>query len=517
MYAEAIGALNTGDFERAYRLASVLTGHAPGHGGPLFVAGVAALHLKLLPQAVALLDRACTASPGRPDYHAQHARALATVRAFRESLDAADRAIAAGPNDALTLDTVGIVYTQGNEHAKAVNAYRRAIELAPRTASFRFNLATSLTFVGDLDGAAREYETCVGLDPRYWKAHLALAQLRRQSATSNHVDRLEPLLAQSGPDPQAQLYLNLALAKEYEDLGSYGDAFRHLSAGKRAGLLGRAYDFGRDEALFAAIESLFQGSVDGAAGCASTEPIFVVGMPRSGTTLVDRILSSHPDVHSAGELQNFGVVAKRLSGSRTPQILDVETLRRAYDVPPSKLGEAYVASTRPGTSSRRRFTDKLPHNFLYAGFIARALPDARIVCLLRDPLDTCLGNFRQLFALSSPYYDYSFDLVATARYYVLFHRLIEHWQRILPNFHIVQYESLVANQQAVTESLLAYCGLRWDERCLAFENNQAPVATASAVQVREPLNVKSIGRWKSYAVEMEPARRILVDAGIVAG
>ena len=134
-------------------------------------------------------------------------------------------------------------------------------------------------------------------------------------------------------------------------------------------------------------------------------------MPRSGTTLVERMLSSHPDVHSAGELQDFGIVLKRASGSQTRQMLDVDTIERAREADWKKVGEAYLQATRPNTGSTPRFIDKLPHNFLYAGFIAKALPNAKLVCLRRNPMDTCLGNFRQLFAQTSPYYDYSFDIM----------------------------------------------------------------------------------------------------------
>lgn len=169
-----------------------------------------------------------------------------------------------------------------------------------------------------------------------------------------------------------------------------------------------------------------------APGSASEEPIFVIGMPRSGTTLVDRILSSSSAVHSAGELQRiFGVVLKRASRSRTPELLDVDTVRSAASLYWRQLGDAYVASTRPATAGKPRFVDKLPQIFLDAGFIARALPNARIICLRRNPMDTCLGNFRQSVAQSTPYYDYLFDLLDTGRYYILFDRLMTHWRNTM--------------------------------------------------------------------------------------
>ena len=196
-------------------------------------------------------------------------------------------------------------------------------------------------------------------------------------------------------------------------------------------------------------------------------------------------------------------------------MLDEDTLARAVDVDPAVLGRQYIDSTRPLTGSSPHFIDKLPHNFLYAGLIARALPEARMICLRRDPMDTVLGNFRQLFALSSPYYDYSFDVVDTARYYVLFDRLMAHWKAVFPGrIHEVRYETLVTSQEASSRALIAHCGLDWDDACLAFEKNAAPVTTASAVQVRSGMYTSALARWKRYEAQLAPLRSMLEEAGI---
>lgn len=514
IYQAAVEALNRGDWQRASILAESLLPRIPPHAGVHFVAGVACLQLQRLPEGLRHLQLAVHHNPRRPDYAAQFARALALARLTRESVAAADAATAMSPDDPATLDTLAVVYTQANAHAKAVRLFERALQRMPGRAIAHFNLATSLTFVGELDRAEREYEACLAIDPAFWKAHLALAQLRKASAESNHLPRLRALL-EKATEATARMYLHLAHAKELEDLGDYPQAFLHLSAGKAAGGEGRGYTTARDALVFDLLRALFAEPIAMGGGFASDAPIFVVGMPRSGTTLVDRILSSHPDVHSAGELQNFGVVLKRLSGSRTPELLDVDTLRRAMQVDPRVLGKAYVDSTRPGTAARPRFVDKLPHNFLYLGYIARALPNARIVCLRRNPMDTCLGNFRQLFAQTSPYYDYSFDLLDTGRYFLLFDALMRHWHQVLPGRILeVQYESLVDDQEGQTRRLLAHCGLGWDEACLRFSENTAPVATASAVQVREPMHRQALARWKRYGSALDGLRELLEAGGI---
>lgn len=514
IYQAAVDALNRGDWARAAALAESLVPRIPPHAGVHFVAGVAALQLQRLPEGIRHLQLAVHHNPNRPDYVAQFARGLAMARLTRESVVAADGAEAMTPDDPATLDTLAVVYTQANEHAKAARLFERALERSPGRAVSHFNLATSLTFIGELARAEREYEACLALDPTFWKAHLALAQLRKATQDDNHLARLQAMLAEAS-DATARMYLHLAQAKEFEDLGDYPQAFHHLSAGKAAGGKGRGYTTARDAVVFDRLRALFAEPVATERGFASDAPIFVVGMPRSGTTLVDRILSSHPDVHSAGELQNFGVVLKRLSGSRTPELLDVDTLQRAMQVDPRVLGEAYVDSTRPGTAAKPRFVDKLPHNFLYLGYIARALPNARIICLRRNAMDTCLGNFRQLFAQTSPYYDYSFDLLDTGRYYLMFDALVRHWNQVLPGRILeVPYEALVDDQEGQTRRLLAHCGLAWDAACLRFSENAAPVATASAVQVRSPMHRQALARWKRYGSTLDGLRGLLEKGGI---
>jgi tetratricopeptide (TPR) repeat protein len=515
IYAQAVEALNRGQWQEARRLGSRLLEQAPGHAGVHFVAGVAALQLQLMHDAIPLLKRATVLNPQRADYFAQLARAFATARLLDDACQAAEAAFSLSPEDPLTLDTIGVVFSQAHAHAKAAEVFRKAAGLMPTQAGYRFNLATSLMYSGDIEAAEREYEACIALDPTCWKAHLALSQQRRQSPGANHVDALEALSVKHETEADAALYLNLALAKEWEDLGEYPKAFRHYVRGKASQRAQRAYSIDRDRGIFKALMAASGPRPDDRAS-ESAEPIFIFGMPRSGTTLVDRILSSHSQVRSAGELQEFGLLLKRMSGSRTNHLLDDDTIARAERVDMEQLGNRYVESTRrAGTGATPRFIDKLPHNFLYAGFIARALPNARMICLHRDPMDTCLSNFRQLFAVKSPYYDYSFDLMDTGRYYILYRELLSHWHQIMPGRILeVRYESIVDDLEGQARKLLEFCGLSWESACLAFEDNQAPVATASAVQVREPINRKSVGRWRRYESELAGLRELLRGAGI---
>jgi Flp pilus assembly protein TadD len=515
IYAQATAAYNERDWQRAFVLATSALPQAPDHAEMHYLAGISALALQQMPPALHHLQRAVDLYPLRADYATQFAKALSTVNLSADASIVAEYALTLTPLDAQTLDTLGVIFTRANAHERATALYDRAVSLAPTHPSYRYNFAKSLVFVGDMDAAERELEACLSLAPSTWGAHLTLSQLRKQSLSKNHLDRLQALIPKTLANHAAQMNLHLSLAKEYEDLGEYATSFEHLVAGKRAGGAKRGYSSAKDEALFELIIRASPQPQPASAGFATEEPIFIVGMPRSGTTLVERIISSHPDVHSAGELQNFALALKRASGSRTTNLIDADTIVSAQSVDWKRLGEDYLASTRPDTGATPRFIDKLPHNFLYIGAIANALPNAKIICLRRDPIDTCLSNFRQLFGQASPFHDYSYDLLDTGRYYVLFDRLMEHWKAQFPGRILeVDYETLVENQEASTWQLLQFCNLTWNDACLNFENNEAPATTASAVQVRAPMYRSSMQRWKHYGNEMADLQKLLADAGI---
>ena len=305
-----------------------------------------------------------------------------------------------------------------------------------------------------------------------------------------------------------------ALAKQHEDEGRYQTAFHLLTRGKRRKAATLGYSFDADRALFAAAERVPAALTGSGAGCQSREPIFIVGMPRTGTTLVERILSSHPSVFSAGELTNFGLVLKRAAGTSSNRVLDAETLDACARCDLAAVGSGYVESTRPRTGHTERFIDKMPLNFFYVPLIRRALPHAKIICVRRNPLDTCLSNYRQLFATSFSYYNYAYDLLDTGRYYAAFAALTARWRATMGDHYLeVRYEDVVDRTDHEARRLVEFCELPWDPRCLAFQDNAAPVATASSAQVRQPIYRTAMERWRHYERELAPLRALLADAG----
>lgn len=509
-------AYNLRDWPRTYRLAEQMLSFHPDLAEARYAAGVAALEMRQIGPALAHLERAARLEPERPGFGVQFARALQAARLDDQARAEADRVRPLVDTDPALLDVLGGIYGELGASEAALGAYGRAVELVPDHPGYRYNLATASIALGQSSQAGREIEACLAAEPHFWRAHLTLANLRRQTASDNHVQRLERLLSRHRDEPMARMCLNLALAKEYEDLERYPESFAHLTEGKATARQGISYDREQDRTVFAALERAFATpSTPRTEGDPSREPIFVFGMPRSGTTLVERILASHPDVSMAGELLNFGMALRLGWGSRPPIWHDPDIAQHVSELDWHDIGKSYLQSTRPRTGHTARFVDKFPFNFLHAGFIANALPQARMICLRRHPMDTCLGNFRQLFAEKLPYYHYSFDLLDIGHYYTQFDRLMALWRRVIPRRILeVDYEALVADQEGTTRRILAFCDLPWNDACLHFEKNQAPVVTASALQVRQPIYRSAIGHWEHYAPQLADLRRLLTDAGI---
>ncbi len=499
----------------------------PGFADAWFLCGVIAAHNGQVEKAISILHKAIELAPDNAEYLAELGKHLVGTRDSRQALRVAQRAHALNPSEVPTLSTLGTVFSHCGEHETALDCFRRAAQLLQERGSSAgrltkawqadlfFNLGASLNFAGLFQDAEEAYEKAIALRPDLFKAHSALSLLRPQTAESNHLARLQQLYDKVS-SPQDQLHLGHAIAREQEDMHHYADSLASLGWAKERQAKQAAYRAESDAALFNGIRRLFTPEFVGAKGpsCNNPEPVFIVGMPRTGTTLVERILSSHSQVFAAGELQNFPLQVKRMTGSASAEVIDMETLERSLDLDMAALGTAYIESTRPRTGLTAHFTDKLPLNFLYLGLIRRALPNAKLICLRRDPMDTCLSNYRQLFAVNFRYYHYNYDLLDCGRYYIEFDRLMRHWQDTLHGTVLqLQYEDLVADPERVTRALLAHCGLPWEAQCLAFHQQKTSVATASAVQVRQGIYTSSVNRWKRYGDAVQPLYELLESAG----
>jgi len=430
---------------------------------------------------------------------------------FAPALALLARLEAAAQLRAPMLQKVGELYTVCSRHLDAGRCFARALELAPHDAACQFNVATSLIAQGELVAAEAMLDRLIERAPRDYGAYYTRAGLRRQTPSKNHIDAMLALLAGGIGDPAGEVYLRYALAKEFEDLGDYERSFEHLKRGADSRRRRLSYRVEEDERAVGDLIGTFSSSTVAAAspGFASGMPIFVLGLPRSGTTLVDRILDAHGDVESLGEIADFGAAVTRLGQGARDKF---ELIRRSVGFDMAALGRFYCDSVLSRGVAGRRLLDKTPLNYLYIALIALSLPEAAIVHVRRRPMEVCFAMYKTLFRMGYPF---SYDLSDLGRYYIAFDRLMSHWRTLLPGkFFEIDYENLVADQESETRRLLAHCSLPWDERCLSFHESDRPVATASAAQVRQPIYATSVGLWRRYEKQLAPLADTLRRGGI---
>jgi tetratricopeptide (TPR) repeat protein len=378
-------------------------------------------------------------------------------------------------------------------------------------------------FLGQLAEAEADYDRVIALNPADYEAYRNRSNLRPQTAHMNHIAELEALAARSLPDWLGEVQLHYALAKEYEDLGDYQKSFQHLQHGARVRRQHLRYHVANDLATVDWIIEAFPGAPPGSTPAASPQsassdaPIFIVGLPRSGSTLVDRILGSHSQLYCAGELKHFALAivdaVRRQTGNA--QLSRRELVARSASLDFAALGRDYLDRARAAGAAAGaggRFTDKMPLNYLYCGLIARALPNARIVHVSRSPMAACYAIHKTLFEDGYPF---SYDLAELGQYYLGYRRLMAHWCATLPQVILaLHYEDLVADQHGQTRRLLAFCGLEWQQACAQFQDNPAPSTTASAAQVRRPIYDSSVAQWRHYEQQLAPLSSQLSAAGI---
>ncbi|MFV3075485.1 tetratricopeptide repeat-containing sulfotransferase family protein [Niveispirillum fermenti] len=510
-HAPALAALIAGRPERAEALLRPILAGDPADAAGWSLLARAMGDMGRFAEELELCGRAVALAPTTGEYRAQLGKCHARRMDIAAAEECARAALACSPLSDLVLDAIAAIHTRLGQHEKAAVVLSRAADEGSRNPAVHFNLGSSLKFTGDFDGARRALETAIGLAPRYIKAHAALTSLGGITADHHHLDRLTALIA-TVPDARDRIHLAHAAAKECEALGRYDEAFIHLRDGKAALLKALGAD-PRESAKAPA--AVLAASPPAVTGTCRAEPIFVVGMPRSGTTLVDRILSGHPDLTSIGEFQHFAQLLRHATGVATRHLVDEAMLERVASgrVDLDGIGHAYVEKGRQLAGGAERFLDKFHLNVQLVGLIAAALPHARFVCLLRDPLDSVVSNYRQLFEFATPLYRYSLDLAAAAEFYTGFRQLATRWAALLPGrFKMVAYEALVADPEPCVRDLLNFCGLSWHPACVRIEENRAAVATASAVQVRQPINTSSVGGWRRYAAHLGPAQAVLGSA-----
>jgi len=463
--------------------------------------------LERFDDAAEILRRALAIEARSDKIHVHLASVLLDQHKLAEAGAAIERALALNPNSHDAVNLKGRVTFEFGDPAASLVHFRRALALKPDLADALNNMGNALKELGRLDEARQCYVKAIEIDPNVTGVYVNLADSKTFAPGDQHLAIMEALAAKSDGLSKSDRYqLDFALGKAYSDLNDHPRSFRHLlsgNAGKRATI---SYDEQSALTLFEHIKTAFTSTLMAAKsgdGDPSRRPIFIIGMPRSGTTLVEQIIASHPMVHGAGELQTLNDVILTVCGPDGNAIRYPEFVPALDQTALTQIGARYIAALRQLAPSGERVTDKMPSNYYFAGLIHLALPNAAIIHTVRDPVDTCLSCFSKLFTAEQ---HHTYDLGEIGRYFKSYQRLMEHWQRVLPAGRIldVNYEDVVANLERAARRIIAHCGLEWDDRCLAFHRTERPVRTASATQVRMPIYKNAVGRWRVYKPYLGP-------------
>ncbi|MGJ4928429.1 sulfotransferase [Bradyrhizobium sp. HKCCYLS2038] len=467
------------------------------------------LDMKSWPGAIFHFERAVAQRPDFPEAHNNFANALESLGRREEALSHYDEALRLRPDYAMAHRNRADSLRNAQRYDEAIAGYQAALAHDPRDTTTMNHLAGVLTIVGRLDEAARAYESALAVNPRSIGTHLNYSVVKPFAIDDARWAPLQELAANSETlTEDARIALHFTLGRAFADIKDGERSLVHLNAGN--GLERRRINYDENQTLrqIERIRAVFSKDLLQARaghGDPSEAPVFVIGMPRSGTSLVEQTLASHPAVHGAGEVNYFAAAVARFTDPARGDY--PEMLAKLSDADIMTLARSYLDRFSSLPADTRRVVDKMPSNFLFAGLIHLALPNARIIHVRRNPIDTCLSCYTQLFAEPQPF---AYDLAELGRYYRAYDALMGHWRTVLPEGVLLEvtYEDMVRGFEAHARKIVAHCGLAWDDACLSFHDNDRPVNTASLVQVRKPLFSGSVGRWRMYGGRLKP----LLDA-----
>jgi tetratricopeptide (TPR) repeat protein len=458
-------------------------------------------------EAATMIQRAVGLKPNSALALCNLGKVLVDLGRFDEAEATIRRAIALDPDHAEAHFNLGTALIKLGRPAEAEAATRCAIALNPEMAGAHHNLGVALMELGRMSEARKAAEMAVALAPWEPLHFRQLGEVGKYVAADPYLTALDLLSRYEAElDTQRQIELNFALAKAHADIGRPNDEFRRLLKGNKLRRSRIEYD---ETSVLSEIDRAQQVFTpefmlkSRGANEPSSKPIFIVGMPRSGSTLVEQILASHPQVFGAGELKLFELAIGEVRSAMHLEAAYPEVALHMSDADFRELGRRYIAGIQSLAPTACHITDKMPANFAFAGLMHLALPNAAIIHTVRDPVDTCISCFSKLFTEGN---FQTYDLAELGRYYRHYQALMSHWQQVLPKGRIleVRYEEMVANPEATTREILAYCGLPWDPNCLDFHRTERVVRTSSATQVRQPIYPSSVGRWRAYQAYLAP-------------
>lgn len=460
----------------------------------------------------ALLRRATELAPRHVGAWILLATLLHDTNRPEEAIACYEKAVEIEPGNASAWSGLGADYAQVGDMERSAAAYARSLGLEPGRPGIHMSRAHALKSLGRQDEAVREYRAAIALKPDFGEVYWSMANLKVFRFEPAEVAAMEEQLERQDLSESAAVHVRFALGKAYEDAGDFDRAWEHFHAGNQLQRPLVSYDPVGFEVRHEAIREVFSREFleeHAGHGFESDAPIFIVGLPRSGSTLIEQILASHSQVEGTLELPTLGEIAVS-TGRYRRKTEYPEAVRELRSKDFRAYGRQYIDDTRIyRTTGRPRFTDKLPNNFSHVGIVHLILPNARFINARRHPLDSCLGSYKQLWGKGQ---NFAYDMNELALYYRQYHEMMKHWQRVLPGKVLdVHYEELVGNLEEQVRRILAHCGLPFEEGCLRFHETGRPVRTASSEQVRLPLYSRALGAWRRYEKHLGPWQEELAD------
>ena len=510
-FAEEVGEAESlqkaGDFDRAEDLCRGILKKDPDHvEAARLLAGIASQH-KRFREAEVFLLRATALAPGYARAWVDLVDVQREQEKYDEAIASAQRLVDLEPDKAESHMVYAGVVGAAGRHEDAIAAYRRALELAPRKSAAMCGMAHHLKTIGAREDAIAQYRACIAVKPDHAEAYWSLANLKTFRFEETEVAAMETLVKEGKLPVESLCMVHNALGLEYEARGDFDRAFASF---ERCNILRRqqeSYDPVDTEATHDRVIRFFDAERlrKGTAEEVHPVPIFIVGLPRSGSTLIEQILASHSQVEGTHELSDLSKLVRGYRGRRTQQFPD--TLGGLEPGGWARLGREYLERTRKYRSGAPFFIDKNPNNFVFAGLLKLAMPNAKVINARRHPVDSCFGSYKQLFASGQPF---TYDLTELGEYYLQYQRLMDHWHRVLPGFVLdVHYEQVVADLENEVRRILEFCELPFEEACLNFHETRRAVKTASSEQVRLPIYSSSIELWRNYRTHLGELLHIL--------
>jgi len=463
-------------------------------------------------EALGLVTAALQSKPDSVGALTNHGLILHNMQRHEQALASFDKALALRPDHALALNNRGNALAALGRDVEALGSYWRALRARPDYADAYNNMGVLLKELGRLAEAEAAFAKALELDPKLTGAYINLADCKRFTLDDPHLTHMQALVHDQTWPVADRMHLHFALGKAYADLKDHRRAFENFQRGNAEKRAAVTYDEAAMMALFDRTEAvLTRDRIAARAGRGepSALPIFVIGMPGSGTTLVEQILASHHDVHGAGELTTFSEVVGSVYGPDGRLVGYPDFVAECDDNVFRAIGSYYVGALRKHAPHARHVVDKMPSNFIFAGLIHLALPNARIIHVVRDPIDTCVSCYFRLFTGNL---NHTYELAELGRFCQRYQQLMIHWHDALPDGRVlnVHYEDIVADLERASRNILSHCGLDWDPHCLRYHETTRRVRTASAIQVRKEIYQSSIGRWRDYQPWLGPLLKQLL-------